>query len=397
MRTPRLARALLVALLSITTALVAGPSIAAGQSGGGGRSQELQNQINEVSAAQAAALTKLADIQTRKAAIDAQVVALDQQVAAAEANLAPLDAEAARLNQEYVAIQAKVTETQAKLDAAQAELDASAAGLYRSARRGEAYGTVLAAKPDSLVQQDKYLEQVSGKRRSVVQRVTVLRDDLEHQRKGVETQKAKADAAAAAAKAERDRIASLRAQVEPARAEAADEAAAEQAALGDLQSQKSQAEAELASLQAASDNIAARIRAHGSAPGSPGPCSSRPVPGGIGSGFGMRYHPILHTYRMHSGADMHASEGEPIHACRSGDIIIAEGCGGYGNCVVMDNGGWMATLYAHQSKINVTVGQHVNAGDIIGYVGHTGLATGPHLHFEVRLSGNPVDPAPYLP
>ena len=76
--------------------------------------------------------------------------------------------------------------------------------------------------------------------------------------------------------------------------------------------------------------------------------------------------------------------------------MIAGSQGGYGNAVIIDHGGFMATLYAHQSRIAVSVGQHVEAGDIIGYVGSTGLATGPHLHFEVRLSGNPVDPANYL-
>jgi len=70
--------------------------------------------------------------------------------------------------------------------------------------------------------------------------------------------------------------------------------------------------------------------------------------------------------------------------------------GGYGNATVIDHGGGMATLYGHQSRIVVTAGQHVNAGDIIGYIGSTGFSTGPHLHFEVRINGNTVDPAPYL-
>jgi murein DD-endopeptidase MepM/ murein hydrolase activator NlpD len=109
-----------------------------------------------------------------------------------------------------------------------------------------------------------------------------------------------------------------------------------------------------------------------------------------------KYHPVLHVTRMHNGDDMAAGQGEPIHACRAGTVVIADVEGGYGNAVVIDHGGGMATLYAHQSRIASGVGQHVDAGQVIGYVGATGLATGPHLHFEVRLSGNPVDPSSYL-
>lgn len=122
----------------------------------------------------------------------------------------------------------------------------------------------------------------------------------------------------------------------------------------------------------------------------------RPVPGAITSGFGMRYHPILGYTRMHTGVDMHADYGTPIKAAASGRIIFAGVRGGYGNCIIIDHGGGMTTLYGHQSSLNVSYDDHVSAGDVIGYVGASGLATGPHLHFEVRINGKPVDPAPYL-
>ena len=99
---------------------------------------------------------------------------------------------------------------------------------------------------------------------------------------------------------------------------------------------------------------------------------------------------------MHTGVDMHASSGEPIHACRAGIVVTAGWQGGYGNTVILDHGDGMATLYAHQSRLGVREGQMVHTGDVIGYVGSTGMSTGPHLHFEVRLNGNPVDPEPYL-
>ncbi len=368
----------------------------AGAQSGGDRRQQLQDQIGEASAAEAAALLELQGIRDRKAVIDARVADLDTQVSAAEAKLAPLEAEAVRLTGVVDQLTAELARVQAKLDEAQRQFDASAAQLYRSARRGQAYETVLAARPDEMVQQDKYLDRVSEKRQQLVKRVTRLRDEANAKREEIAAQKAKADAAAAEAARVRDSLASLRAEIEPARAEAAQQEAAENAALANIQSNKAQYEAELESLSAASDSISRRLREMGTGPGSAGPCQARPVPGGISSGFGSRYHPILHYSRMHTGADMSAGSGTPIHACRSGRVVIAGSQGGYGNAVVIDHGGAMATLYAHQSRIAVSEGQVVNAGDVIGYVGSTGMSTGPHLHFEVRLSGNPVDPAPYL-
>jgi murein DD-endopeptidase MepM/ murein hydrolase activator NlpD len=388
-------RALGVALVAIVAIGVVPAGIASADPNSD-RAQQLQDQIGEASQQESDAVAALQKIQDAKAAIDAKVADLDAQVATAQAKLAPLEAAAADLSARYTVLQAEVDQTQAKLDAAKLEFQHSAASLYRSARRGETYDLVLAAKPDVMVAQNKYLDRVSEKRQGIVDRVAQLRAELETQRKALEAEKAKADQAAADAQATRDQIASLRAEVEPARAQAAQQEAAEQTAIDGIQAQKSDFEEELASLQAASDSIAARLRLIGSTPGSRGPCQARPVPGGIVSPFGPRFHPILHYTRMHTGDDMSAGSGTPIHACRAGNVVIASGQGGYGNAVVIDHGDYMATLYAHQSRIAVTVGQHVEAGDIIGYVGSTGMATGPHLHFEVRLVGNPVDPASYL-
>jgi murein DD-endopeptidase MepM/ murein hydrolase activator NlpD len=386
----------LAAALAAVVALAAVPTGSAAGAPGGDRKQELRDQIGEASRQEADALAALQKIQDAKTVIDARVAELDTQVSAAETKLAPLEVEAARLNASYTALQAEVTATQAKLDAARLEFEKSAASLYRSARRGLTYDVVLASRPDTMVKQNKYLDEVSAKRRTIVERVAALRADLEQQRQALAAEKAKADQAAAEAQAIRDQVASLRAEVEPARADAAQQEVAEQTAIDSIQAQKADFEEELASLQAASDSISARLRALGSTPGSAGPCAARPVPGAIVSPFGQRFHPILRYTRMHTGSDMSAGSGTPIHACRAGNVVIAAGQGGYGNAVVIDHGGSMATLYAHQSRIAVSVGQHVEAGEVIGYVGSTGMSTGPHLHFEVRLSGNPVDPANYL-
>jgi murein DD-endopeptidase MepM/ murein hydrolase activator NlpD len=154
-------------------------------------------------------------------------------------------------------------------------------------------------------------------------------------------------------------------------------------------------------LAASSAAIAAKLRARSSsAPsGSSGSSGSGvsssglawPVSAPITSPFGSRWG------RMHEGIDLGAAYGTPIAAAGSGVVIYCGWMEGYGNLTVIDHGNGLATAYGHQSRIAVSCNQQVSQGQIIGYVGSTGHSTGPHLHFEVRVNGSPVDPLGYLP
>ena len=99
---------------------------------------------------------------------------------------------------------------------------------------------------------------------------------------------------------------------------------------------------------------------------------------------------------MHNGVDMNAAQGDPIRAVAAGKVILAGVKGGFGNTIMIDHGGGMVTLYAHQSQLGASVGDNVKAGQTIGFIGSTGLSTGPHLHFEVRINGVAKNPAKYL-
>jgi len=391
------ARRLCTALLVASTAVLAVPATGArAASSGNDQKTKIQKNLEDVTSEQAAAAAQLKAAQAQKAAVDAKVNTLDAQVNAAQAQLAPLAAQAAQLGAEYFSLQLQVQAKQVELATARKALDRSAVLMYQDARRGSSYDILTVSQPNDLVVGNKYLDHISNQRNQVLQKVTELRDELEAQRKAVSDQKAKVDAAAAAAQAERDRVASLRAQVEPARAQAAAAESDEFQAVAALGQQKQQLEAQLSALQVSSDSISGTLRAHGTTPGQIGHCVVRPVQGGITSPFGPRLHPILGRVIVHTGDDLAAGMGTPIQACRAGTVVIAGPEGGYGNATVIDDGGGMGTLYGHQSRIAVTVGQHVDAGQVIGYVGMTGLATGPHLHFEVRINGNPVDPTSYL-
>jgi murein DD-endopeptidase MepM/ murein hydrolase activator NlpD len=127
----------------------------------------------------------------------------------------------------------------------------------------------------------------------------------------------------------------------------------------------------------------------------------RPVNASYGSPFGQRFHPILKYWRLHAGVDMGARTGTPIYASQSGTVLQAGVNGGFGNFVLIGhgnaiNGKYTTTGYAHQSRIVVRKGQKVERGQLIGYVGNTGLSTTPHLHFELRLDGVPVNPVRYV-
>ena len=114
------------------------------------------------------------------------------------------------------------------------------------------------------------------------------------------------------------------------------------------------------------------------------------------SGYGMRNHPVLGGRRQHQGVDLAAPTGTPVYATADGRVGRAERFSSYGNYVQIEHGGALQTRYAHLSSYTVQAGQMVTKGDLIGYVGSTGRSTGPHLHYEVRVAGEAVDPTPYM-
>jgi murein DD-endopeptidase MepM/ murein hydrolase activator NlpD len=153
---------------------------------------------------------------------------------------------------------------------------------------------------------------------------------------------------------------------------------------------------EATALEAQSAALAERIRTAQATSGYEPPSGGSPgrlqwpVSGSVTSGFGMRWG------RMHEGIDIAVPAGTPVHAAAAGRIAYAGWMSGYGNLVVVDHGGGLSTAYGHNTSVTVSVGQDVAAGEEIAVSGSTGHSTGPHVHFEVRVNGAPVDPLGYL-
>ena len=167
-----------------------------------------------------------------------------------------------------------------------------------------------------------------------------------------------------------------------------------------IRNERASAEAALAQLERDSQQIEAMIRrlmaARRRTPRMGTGRFLRPVAASIGDTFGLRYHPILHVRRPHRGIDFRAGSGQTIHSVDRGTVIFSGWFGSFGKVVIVDHGGDLTSLYAHCSRLYVERGQVVDRGQAIAAVGSTGLSTGAHLHFEIRVDGTPVDPLRYI-
>lgn len=230
--------------------------------------------------------------------------------------------------------------------------------------------------------------------RKIVERDTNLLEDIKAEKAVIAEKKAKL-------KAQRDRQRALRARRAVQTAAVQREKTRRQSALARLARERRLYEQQRDEILAESRRIEAELRRlqrtqQGRPTVKPWRGSFiRPVNGRLTSRFGYRVHPIYHIRKLHTGIDLAAPTGTPIHAAAGGVVVSSGWRRGYGNTVIIDHGGGKATLYGHCSSLCVRANQRVNQGQVIARVGSTGNSTGPHLHFEIRIDGRPVDPLKY--
>lgn len=245
----------------------------------------------------------------------------------------------------------------------------------------------------------EYLTRIQEQDDAIVERVRELRNESKGRVQRLRVVEAEIEVARDAIAAREEELARARADAEARRAELVSVRADRQQALGRVRLEVDRFSSNIAELQ---EQIAEEINQASSSiplpagPPAPGASSSGliwPVEGVLTSGFGPRWG------SFHPGIDIGAPEGTPIHAAASGTVVLMQSeaeSGGYGNYTCIDHGGGLSTCYAHQTSFATSIGAGVSQGEVIGYVGNTGFSTGPHLHFEVRINGEPQDPLGYL-
>jgi murein DD-endopeptidase MepM/ murein hydrolase activator NlpD len=358
------------------------------------KQQELQQQVSETSAAEDAARAQLVQAQAEHQRLNASLADVSSRVSAANDRLAGAQADVDRLGFATVLLQVKAAATQKKLNQAKDDVRRTAVLLYQHGDGAAMIGLLDGATGSGqLVEGKHYLQRVSDKRQNDATRVTRLKVQLAAQQAQLAKQKQTADDARAAAADEKVKLDELAAQQQRALDSAAAAEQAESSALTVAQNQHAEAEA---ASQAESDRVAALAQSGNDGPSQGDGTFIRPVPGPITSPYGYRTDPVTGAQAFHAGVDFGAPCGTPIKAGGTGSVISAGPNGGYGNMTLIGHGNGLSTVYGHQSSIIVSAGQSVTQGQVIGYVGSTGKSTGCHLHFEVRVNGNPVDPMGYL-
>jgi len=363
---------------------------------------EINRQIDPLSAqiesAQAARSQAADEVLAAKARLDAVTAELRQaegvlaslraEIAAGEEELAGLQQMLAHLESALATTRLRAGETKDALATQVVELymNASTAGARLFAFSDASEATIGLA----------YVDGAMGDSSRLMRQLHVLEAEEERQQKILDEQRVAQEDLLARLADQREVQEAEVARVDTLRQEAARETEAAQAIVSSLTADIAQFEEHKEGLEADAAALEKELAARGSEGERPSGPLGRPVPGRVSSPFGYRIHPIFGTRRMHTGWDLSAASGTAIAAAGDGVVVSAGVRGGYGNAVVIDHGGGLATLYAHQSSMAVTAGQQVSRGQVIGYVGCTGYCTGPHLHFEVRVGGAPVDPSGYV-
>lgn len=364
--------------------------------------RRLRGELAQLDAAQQRAAAELQVTRRARAALGAEVAAFDGELAAAQRELDQVSADLESAIAAQLAAQAAVDRARQALRAATEVLNEQAVQAFIKFGAKPSVGDLL-SRIDDVNDAPRVVAWVEA----AAERQARVIDDQRRLQRGTATLERQAAEGREAVAARRDEAARRRAEIEVVRAEraaaqasVAKEQAMEQRLLDSLAAARTKAAAEVAELQRASAAVTALLQRKQAGqrvvPVRPGYLQASVADAVVTSTFGWRVHPIFGDRRLHAGVDFAARLGAAVYAAADGTVLFAGWQSGYGYTVIIDHGGALATLYAHNSALAVAVGARVSRGQRIASVGSTGNSTGPHAHLEVRANGEPVDPLGYL-
>lgn len=373
----------------------------------------LADSLDEIREKQERAAAQAARFDAKGDSLAEKVATLDAMRAEAEARVNAVKERLRTIDRRMAKNRAKLTAAQKQMAILTDELQEILADLgsrtdvfvdravaaYKAGPTAAAEGVLSGENFNDVMDRYTYYQAALDADSTLIDEIEVLRDGVEERRIEVEERQAEITEARIALQADRHEAQVLhdqRAAVLAERRAIVDE---KKNLLAEVRGRQAVYEAQLAAFKAAEQEKLALLAAASSSNGqfpTGGGQLLWPAAGPLTSSYGYRTHPIFGDTRLHTGIDIGAAYGAPVIASDSGVVVYAGAMSGYGNAIVIDHGGGLATTYNHLSAFTVSSGQSVRRGAQIGAVGCTGYCTGPHLHFEVRVDGSPVDPMPYL-
>lgn len=360
----------------------------------------IQQQVNQQNAAKADAETVIGSV--------------SEQLRQIEEQLRQATAELGTIKEQRVSVENDITLNERQLAEAQKRLEGRETVFYKRVRdiyingRLSYIDVVIGSKDFSdFANRLEVLKRIIDSDITLINEIKKERAEIEAHKQKLETDRAKLVELEKAALAKQAEIEQKKAERNVVLQKAQNDRATAMQAIEELNASSAQVSAMLKERQAARAAAAAAAAAAAQTSAGQGQGASDnwvqgtgqlgwPVSGEITSPYGYRVHPIWGTTIYHSGIDIGVDEGTPVHAADGGVVVWSGWMGGYGYAVVIDHGNGISTLYGHNSELAVDEGQSVAKGQVISYAGSTGNSTGPHVHFEVRVNGDPVDPMGYL-
>jgi murein DD-endopeptidase MepM/ murein hydrolase activator NlpD len=341
-----------------------------------------------VLASDIAAYTKRIDV------LQSDITTLQAKQVRLQADLDAKQAELARIQDRLRRERLRLSRLRARLAEARAALATRLVQLYK-ADEPDIVTVVLSANGfEDLLERTEFMKRVSDQDGRIIARVRVARLEAIATAKRLDALEERARTVAAAIEAQRDHVVEVKGDLVDRQSRWAEARSQKSSVLVSTRASRHELEGHVEALQKEQAQVAARLAGTSSPVAGPVRQGSGgliwPANGPVTSGFGYRWG------RLHAGIDLGLPVGTPLRAAAAGRVAIAGWVGGYGNYTCIQHAGSLSTCYGHQSSISVSVGQSVSQGQVIGASGNTGHSTGPHLHFETRVNGQPVDPFGYL-